>query len=207
MPKLKNLIGQKFNFLLVIDRAANSSDKRTMWKCICDCGNIVSVRSDLLKSGNNKSCGCYHKKFLKTHGFKGSPEYSSWQGMKTRCTNSKAPNYKIYGNRGIKVCKQWINSFENFLADMGLKPSPTHSIDRIDNNGDYTPDNCKWSTRIDQGNNKRANKYITYKEETLTYAQWGRRIGINPNCLGRRFYYGWPVEKIIETPIRKHIKH
>lgn len=143
------------------------------WKCICDCGNEVKVRASCLASGNTKSCGCLQKdavsktgkinkgnKHRQTHGMTKTPEYDAWRHMKDRCSNPNVKNYKNYGERGIIICQRWLNSFENFLEDMGPKPFPKilYSLDRIDNDGNYEPGNCKWSTRSQQQRNRRNSK-------------------------------------------------
>lgn len=146
-----------FGRLTVIERVGNDIRNQAVWACQCSCGNIVTVCGAKLRSGHTKSCGCLHKKTLsalrKTHGMSGTPEYNSWNSMKDRCRNKDNQDFKNYGGRGITVCDRWLNSFENFFADMGPKPSPNHSIDRKDNDGNYYPGNCKWSTILEQANN------------------------------------------------------
>jgi hypothetical protein len=134
--------------------------------CKCECGNKKIVMLSNLKNGSTKSCGCISKLLTsqrsKTHGDSKSPEYKTWKNMKRRCDNPKGNRWMHYGGRGIKVCDRWLHSYENFLNDMGRKPSPQHSIDRIDVNGNYEPSNCRWSTAKEQANNtKRNKKYAT----------------------------------------------
>lgn len=129
-------------------------------------------------------------------------EYYAWHNMKVRCLNPNDGRYKHYGARGIKICDRWLNSFDNFLSDMGPKPSAGHSIERIDVNGDYEPDNCKWATRNEQQNNTTQNRFIAYNGETLTLQQWSRRLGINHRTLHARLdKYGWLVERAFSTPV------
>ena len=134
------------------------------------------------------------------HGMYGTPEYRSWQHMKSRCFNPNHKNYLDYGGRGIKVCDLWLN-FENFLADMGLKPTAKYSIDRIDNDGDYCPDNCKWSTQTEQVNNRRSNRLITIDDVTLTISQWAKKMNIGANVIQNRLNRGWSEYKAVMTPI------
>lgn len=143
----------------------------------------------------------HHKK---THGMTESPEYVAWCCMKQRCEYPPFPQWADYGGRGISVCSRWRDSFENFYTDMGPRPSPKHSIDRIDNNGDYEPGNVRWSTHRQQQNNMRSNRLITYNGETLTMAQWSRKLSINYLTLSNRLNRnGWPIERAFTEPVRK----
>jgi len=150
-----NLMGQKFNRLTVL-RVIDQSDKKRhiIWECSCDCGEIVFVAGTYLRTGQVNSCGCLHKdNIYKTHGKTNTPAYISWASMITRCTNPNRDGYRHYGGRGISVCERW-RKFENFLFDMGERPSGT-SIDRIDVNGNYEPGNCRWATQSVQVANRR----------------------------------------------------
>ena len=167
MSKAINLSNKTFGRLLVIKRVGSDKYGCALWLCLCDCGNIVIIRGASLTAKNKptQSCGCLHsenaKKAKTKHGHctrvTRSTEWIAWKNMKTRCHNINAQYYKDYGGRGITVCDRW-NSFENFLADMGPKPSPDYSIDRINNDGDYCPENCKWSTAKEQRTNQRPRK-------------------------------------------------
>ena len=137
-----------------------------------------------------------------THGMTKTPEYCTWNQIKQRCFNPNNKNYLDYGGRGISVCDRWKNSFENFLADMKLKPTPKHSIDRIDNDGDYCPENCRWSTNVEQANNKRTNRLITIENETLTMAQWEKKMGYKQGVIERRLNLGWSEFAAVMTPVR-----
>ena len=136
-----------------------------------------------------------------THGMTKTPEFRAWAHMKHRCFNPNHPRYLDWGGRGIMVCDRWKNSFENFLADMGTKPSPKHSIDRIDNDGDYCPDNCRWATKTDQSNNKRNNRLITIRNKTYTIAQWTKEMGYGRDVIWNRLKDGWSDYDAVMTPV------
>lgn len=155
MPRRLDLTNQRYGRLVARTYAGNQR-----WNCSCDCGNSITVITDHLRNGNTKSCGCLRKDFPNrtTHGECGSAEYRTWIAMRDRCNNPNNAGFRKYGGRGIKVCQRW-KSFENFLSDMGRKPSPEHSIDRINNNGNYTPKNCRWADAKTQANNARISEW------------------------------------------------
>lgn len=156
---LKNLKGKVFGRLTVIELSKKSKPGKIYWECLCQCGNIKSISSNSLLSGNTKSCGCLRKEIVSssksTHKKSYSPEYNCYHHMLKRCYNKNNNVYQYYGARGIKVCDRWLESFENFYEDMGDRPSPNHSLDRINNDGNYEPSNCKWSTQSEQVINSR----------------------------------------------------
>lgn len=174
---LIDLTGQKFGRLTVV--GFYRGGRKSFWYCECSCGKIKIIRGDGLRGGHTKSCGCLAVEASianatkwgeknKTHGMTKTPEWRSWQSMKTRCYNKNHVHWKHYGGRGIKICRSWKNSFEEFYKDMGARPSLKHSIDRINFNGNYEPKNCKWSTASEQARNRRLTsthstgvKYVT----------------------------------------------
>ena len=138
---------------------------------------------------------------MTTHRIIKTSEYIAWRNMKQRCFNSNNKDYLHYGGRGITVCDRWRNSFKTFLADMGLKPTSKHSIDRIDNDSNYCPENCKWSTRVEQNNNQRTNHLITIEGKTYTIAQWEKKMGYGEQVIYQRLERGWSEYKAVMTPV------
>lgn len=204
-----NLIGKKFGLLEVKSEQDRDKRGRNRWLCVCDCGNQVIVLGNNLNTGHTKSCGCAKRKVVDgidntTHGMSYTKTYKSWRSLKLRCLNTKAYNYHIYGGRGITVCDRWLNSFENFLLDMGERPNGTQ-IDRIDSNKGYSPDNCRWVTPKQNARNKRNNRILTFQGISLPVSEWADRAGINCLALRSRLHKGWTVEKALTTPVRRKI--
>lgn len=201
----QDLTGQRFGRLQVIRQATHSADKRTRWWCQCDCGNICITRGKNMKDGDAQSCGCLRKETTRarsiTHGQGAiatrTPEYQSWASMKSRCYNPKTERYPHYGARGITVCERWLNSFENFFADMGQRPGPSYSLDRIDVHGNYTPENCRWATARQQARNTQKAVYLTHAEKTLSVWEWADIVGISSRTLHERLRRGWPPERML----------
>jgi len=140
----------------------------------------------------------FKKHHLETHGMRRTSEYRIWAGMKNRCQSQTSPDYPSYGGRGIQLCARWAQ-FENFFADMGPRPSTEHSIDRINNDGPYAPDNCRWATHLEQCRNLRTNRMVTFRGETLCVRDWSVRLGIPGSTLTRRLKEGWPIDEAMRT--------
>ena len=205
-----DISGLKFGRLTVIAYIGRDDRNHATWSAKCECGNSINVTGTHLRSGNTKSCGCNRIemaiKATKTHGMSNSPTYATWKSIKRRCLNKNTADYKNYGGRGIKVCDRWLNSFKDFLSDMGEKPERL-SIERINGNGNYELSNCKWATRTEQNNNTRASVFIEHGGYKKTIAEWGRSTGINASAIGRRLRSGWSINEALETPIgHKRIK-
>lgn len=209
-----NLIGLMFGKLKVLEWAGKSNlrsaenpkkDVTDFWVCWCDCGNPeynpVIACGRWLKYGNTSSCGCKRRK----HRMAGTRIYHIWSGMIGRCTNPQNDDYRRYGGRGITVCSNWRESFENFYADMGDPPTDKHTLDRRDVNDNYSPENCRWATRKQQNRNRRDNRPITWNGEAKLITEWAEdprlvSLGITARGLATRLYSGWTVEEAMTTP-------
>lgn len=207
MGKFIDLTGQKFGRLIVIEYKQNGK-----WLCKCDCGNEKVVRGDSLKQGLTLSCGCLHKNIVKLtckknflkHGMSKTRINNIWFNILSRCYNEKSNNYKNYGARGIKICKEWKENFVafyNWAIKNGYQDNLT--IDRIDNNGNYEPSNCRWVSQKIQQNNKRNNHLITYKDKTYTLSKWAEIKNIKISTLAMRLnHQSWSIEKALTTPVK-----
>lgn len=207
MGRVKDLSGLRFGRLVVRRQGPHTHDGKARWYCSCDCGSDALVRSAVLRRGGGRSCGCLANELTAarstTHGLTGTKEWIAWRGMFNRCRDERSCHKPHYADRGIAVCKRW-ERFEAFLSDMGVAPSPGHTVDRIDNDLGYQPGNCRWATITEQNRNKRSNVRLTLGSETLTSAEWARRIGITQTALRDRLKRGWSVESALTTPPMKH---
>lgn len=205
MMPLTKLAGRVFGRLTVLPLVRMNP---TMWLCRCECGTELYIRAATLKAGISKSCGCLQKDLAKvahtTHGMKHTREWQTWTSMKYRC-NPASKDAARYADRGIKVCTRW-GSFENFYADMGARPEGA-SIERVDNDKGYSPNNCIWATRITQGRNKRSNKHITFNGVTQTQSAWAAQLGVDDTVIMRRINAGWPLDIALTAPANRSIRH
>lgn len=211
MKAARNVIGEKFGKLTAISREARkASGGQTIAVivCKCECGNTLRVDRGNLIKGHSKSCGCGKGSYLRAsktrHGLCGTKIYRTYRNMLSRCYNSRVGAYGRYGGRGITVCERWRRSFDNFVEDMGLPPSPRHSIDRIDNELGYSPDNCRWALHVEQLRNFSRNRLVEYKGESRPVNEWAELHNIPRIALWLRlFRYKWPIEKALTTPVRQ----
>ncbi len=195
--RFRDVTGERFGRLVAV-RRAGVHNEASMWLCRCDCGNekVVGLRclSDALLGKGTRSCGCLHRESAversTTHGATGTPEHRAWQAMIQRCTNRNLGTYPGYGGRGITVCERWRASFENFIADMGPKPSPRHSLDRIDNDAGYEPSNCRWALPAVQARNTRRAAFVTIRGDRFNLIDAAAEFGINASTLRARLRRG-----------------
>lgn len=208
MPKRPNLNGRVFGHLTVTVTPPENKNNARHWECLCVCGKVChKTTADLLRWA--KSCGCKAGDGRAKHGGARDcgkmPEYSAWCSMKARCSNKNLPNFNNYGGRGIKVCERWLK-FENFIADMGRKPTKAHSIERINNNGNYEPSNCKWATRFEQTCNRRCNIIIEHNGRRLTASQIGDAAGLTRKVLYQRLRK-MTIAEAVAKPIKGRERH
>lgn len=210
MPRKIDMTGKRFGRLTVVCEAGLKR-KEIAWKCICDCGKTVIVPGYPLRSGKTKSCGCYMRDQTKNanrkHGMFGTPIYRTYFNMKNRCYNPHYYLYKDYGGRGISVCNEWLgdDGFSNFYK--WAKENGYHqglSLDRIDCDGNYSPQNCRWVNMIVQQNNRRNNHMITANGQTHTMAEWARISKIPYSTIQRRIHSGWKDSEAVTRELQRH---
>ena len=198
-----SLARQKFDQLTVIrsagTRSRKGNRKESVWLCKCSCGKTTKVVGSKLTSGHTRSCGCLKKTCCRTHGLSSTLAAKSWYAMISRCNNPKDKDYPRWGGRGVRVCRRWLK-LENFIADMGERPSKRHSIERRDNDGNYCKSNCYWALPIQQMSNRRVTVYLTYKGKRRTIRQWADKLGQPYQLLANRYQQGWPVKHILTMP-------
>jgi hypothetical protein len=203
------MAGEWFGRWLVMSRSENNSHGRSMWLCRCNCGTERAVSGKDLRNGKSVSCGCIKIGLKKKHGDAISgchaPEYDIWCGMRQRCENPNCNVYKHYGGRGIKVCERW-QDYPNFLADMGRRPSPDHSIDRYPNNdGDYEPSNCRWAMQSEQVGNRRflgtvRTRWVHFRGRKITMTEACKEMGIAVKTVKFRLSKGWDIDRALTEP-------
>lgn len=206
---IKPMAGKRFGRLRVIDQSDLRYKGQVVWNCRCDCGSIYRVASHLLRSGGVRSCGCLRidsiKERFATHGHnrnrKPSRTYISWAAMRARCEDPSRDTFRLYGGRGIRVCRRWIK-FENFLKDMGQRPVGM-TIERKNGDGNYTPSNCKWATQKEQMANSSANKLLTHQGKTVHLAEWARLTGMKRETIAMRLRRGWDIARALSIPVKQ----
>lgn len=211
-PRLSVSIGQRFGRLTVLRRGPSNKAKEICWWCACDCDRMCTLVSiySLVRKGTS-SCGCLQKETATKHGLYRSAEYRIWSGMRSRCNNPKDTRYARYGQRGIKVCPRW-EQFLEFYQDMGPRPTPQHSIERLDVSGDYNSENCIWADRKTQARNKTNSIRVMIQSRNVNVADWAEESGINASTLRSRHYAGPEKGLAMDSPVearvdRKQVLH
>lgn len=201
MPPRLELRGQRFGRLMVVQRTRQDSFGAWKWQCRCDCGAVTEVRGAQLTAGRSHACSsCATSLANTTHGMTGTPLYRRWRAMVERTGNPQSSDYRNYGGRGIAVCGRW-RGFEAFAEDMGPTFDKRLELDRIDVNGEYSPENCRWATRIEQQRNRRNNHRIEWCGLNLTVEEWGERLGLKPNTITTRIRRGWSIERALTKDV------
>ena len=205
MAKIKDISGRRYGRLVVLgspEIIKSGAGQRTVWLCQCDCGNSTRVSTGNLTSGGVVSCGCRRREVLNRtkHGCEQHELYNTWRHMMQRCYQTDHPTYRHYGGRGIRVCRRW-HDISKFITDMAPRP-PGTSLDRIDNDGPYSPRNCRWSSPTEQQNNKRTNRLLLFRGEKKTMSQWAREVGMPVETLFARLKK-MPIESALITPRRE----
>ena len=193
-------IGQVFGRWTVIASAPAGQHGRSRWWCRCQCGAVIDVAGASLNYGISRAC---RKCANRTHDASLTPEYRIWVGMRTRCYDKKHKKYKHYGGRGIGVATCWRDDFATWFAHVGPRPSPQHTLERIDNDKDYEPGNVRWATRREQARNTSQNRWITFRGETRILMDWAVQFGLTFGCLCNRLNHGWPIEQALTEPVFK----
>lgn len=201
MPAFVDISGSRVGRLTVVRKdVQRSTPGNVYWECICDCGTTKSICSRSLLGSRVVSCGCARGRYRSVNQI---PLYKVWKGMIDRCTNPNNKSYPKYGGRGITICSRWMESLEAFVSDMGLPTSPKHSLDRINNDGNYEPENCRWATRIQQNRNRSMKRSITWNGETKSISEWAESTGLMVRTIRARIdYMGWSIERALTTPAR-----
>lgn len=212
-----HLPDERFGSLTLLEEATSLPRKdrpqysERRWLCRCDCGNEKIIRQSNLVNSTTKSCGCLAnqtaKNRFRTHGKTGTYLHKIWNSIKRRCFNKNQDAYKHYGGRGITIYFKWLNDFNAFeswiIENIGHRPTPKHSLDRIKNNEDYKPNNLRWSTQKEQTNNQRRNALMTFRNRTHTLTQWSEKTGIPIGTIFKRRKLNWSVEEILTTPVKR----
>lgn len=206
--KRLDLTGVRFGNLVAVRYARrDSKNRKTFWLCRCDCGQEVERRLPLLRIGRVKSCGVnghhWRPRSEVLGAFRSTSEYRSWERMRRRCFEESHDRWKHYGGRGITVCPQWRDDFMQFLSDMGVKPTPKHTIERNDVNGNYEPGNCRWATMAEQARNMRRSVYVEYEGERLLLIDLCARLGLKAGIVRGRMKMGWSLDRAVTQVVRQ----
>ena len=209
MGKIKDIAGERFGKLLVLS-FSHINNRRAFWNCECECGTVKAIRSHDLLGSKVNSCGCLkveqtrQRNYKHGHSVRGAKTraWDIWRGMTERCRNPNHSSWSNYGGRGVKVCPRWLE-FSNFLADMG-EPEENFSLDRINNDEDYCPENCRWANRATQARNTNRNVMLTYNGKTQCLTDWAIEHGISRGTIEHRLKHNWSIKKALTTPVHRY---
>lgn len=201
----KEIVGFTFGRWRVLGVSKRTKQRAYLVRCLCECGTERDVTPTSLKKGTSVSCGCFRlqrvQETVRKHGLSRTPTYKSWRAMLGRCYDPGNASFEAYSAKGIYVCDRWRSSFENFVEDMGMRPSKSHSIDRIDNDGIYSKENCRWATGFEQQANRAISITLTVNGETKPMAEWARIAGMQYQTLKARLRQGWAPEVAVTRPL------
>lgn len=207
--RIINMEGKRFGRLVGLSRAGSNHRGAAAWLFRCDCGKTKVIAGKDVRSGGTVSCGCYRDENSGYCNAKYDEKTKAlvrvWSGMKRRCLNKNSTAWERYGGRGIKICERWINSLENFAKDMGPRP-PGTSLDRINNDGDYCKENCRWATFLQQNNNRQSSRFINFLGKTKTISEWERETGVRAQRITKRLALGWDESRAISQPARTYTR-
>lgn len=205
--------GWRYERLVAIEFSERDAHRKQRWRFRCDCGAEFIANVSDVKARKTQSCGCLNNEKIaeigrakRTHGQTKTPEYRIWTNMIVRCTNPQDENYHNYGGRGIRMCDAWADSFEAFYRDMGPRPSPQHSVDRIDNDGNYEPGNVQWSTASQQGRNRRTTHFVTVDGISMSLIEAAERSGTPYKVVLSRVHSGWDAGRALSAPVAKRAR-
>jgi hypothetical protein len=208
--RFQDITGLVFGRLTVIGFLGQDRWSAAIWQCRCRCGTELPLAGKCLKAGETMSCGCFQRECaaasLTVHGMSRTPIYQRWAAMIKRTTDTNYPGFADYGGRGITVCERWRTSFQNFYDDMGATFRRDLSLDRIDNDGNYEPANCRWATNSEQARNRRSSRLLTVHGVTRPLIEWAEMTGINADAIRLRLKHGWSMERAVTTPLRKTVR-
>lgn len=197
--------GDRFGKLIAVAFHHSSANRSSYWLYSCDCGGEVIARNTHVRKGDVSSCGCIRRERFMKHDMSQTSLFVAWVNMRNRCYKEDNDMFALYGGRGITVCARWLESFQNFYDDMGDKPTDKHSLDRIDSNGNYEPNNCRWSTNHVQTRNRRSNRFYEFKGERLCLSDLAEKYGFKYACINKRLMLGWTIEKALTIPSRRTV--
>ena len=207
-PRAEDITGKTFGEWTIVSFHSKNKGRAIRWNCRCSCGSMRILMAGNFLSGKSTRCRTCSSAIrgLRERGpaYDFPREERVWTAMKQRCLNTDDHAFSRYGGRGIIICDRWLESFSNFIEDMGPRPSAKHSLDRIDNGGGYAKDNCRWATIAIQHRNTRVNHWITHDDRTMCMADWAKELGVSSGVIHGRLRIGWSIQRALTTPVKRH---